>query len=64
MLDLEELLAQVRAYFRDCEAAPGLSPAYHPTEAGALKVIYHRDKAEAGQIRWAFARIVSRKSQP
>lgn len=64
MLELEGLLAQVRVYLRDCEEAPGLSRAYHPTEAGALRVIFHRNDAEAGQIRWAFGRVLSRRSQP
>jgi hypothetical protein len=64
MLELEGLMAQVRAYLRDCEGSPGLSRVYHPTEAGVLKMIYHRNDAEAGQIRWAYGRIVSRRSQP
>jgi hypothetical protein len=45
---------EVRGYLADCAAAPGLSPKYHPTADGALKVIFHRGKAEESQIRAAF----------
>jgi hypothetical protein len=31
-----------------------LSPAYHPTEDGALKLIHHRGPDQAAQIRAAF----------
>jgi hypothetical protein len=45
---------EVRGYLADCAAAPGLSPKYHPTAEGALKVIFHRGKAEESQIRDAY----------
>lgn len=46
----------VRRYLDDCAASPGLSPKYHPTAEGALKVIFHRGKDEETQIREAFSR--------
>ena len=46
---------EVRDYLDDCATAPGLSPKYHPTAEGALKVIWHRGKAEESQIRAVFA---------
>jgi hypothetical protein len=46
---------EVRGYLADCAAAPGLSPKYHPTPEGAVKLIWHRGKAEESQIRAAFA---------
>jgi hypothetical protein len=47
---------EVRGYLADCAAAPGLSPKYHPTAEGVLKVIWHRGKAEESQIRAVFAK--------
>lgn len=46
--------AEVRRYLDDCDAASGLSPKFHPTAEGALKVIWHRGKDEESQIRAAF----------
>ena len=57
---------QVRSYLRYCErsrremeaAGSHLDPKYHPTEAGALKLIFHGgDTAKAAQIRQAFREI-------
>jgi hypothetical protein len=45
---------EIRDYLADCEAAPGLSPKYHPTAEGAVKVIFHRGKDEESQIRAVF----------
>lgn len=57
LLTADYLTAHVRAYLADCYAArETLNPAYHPTAAGALKVIYHEGIAQADQIRRAFNR--------
>jgi hypothetical protein len=55
------LLEQVQAYLRDCRGAADLDPRYHPTPAGAVKVIYHQGAAQAAQITSAFEAI-SKKS--
>ena len=55
MSDENRFAGEVCRYVADCEAAPGLSPKYHPTAEGALKVIFHRGKDEEHQIRAAFA---------
>jgi len=49
--DTERLKTGVLAYLADCRAAPWLDPAYHPTEAGALKAVFHRARAEADIVR-------------
>jgi hypothetical protein len=46
--------AEVRQYLADCDANPELSRKYHPTAEGALKVVFHRGKAEESQVRAAF----------
>ena len=47
--------AEAAAYLADCTRHAGLlSPAYHPTEPGALKVIWHRGEEQEAQIRAAF----------
>ena len=53
---------QVRAYLADCRraaremeaAGSSLDPKHHPTEAGCLKLVYHRNPDEAAEIRAAF----------
>lgn len=45
---------QVREYLADCAEVPGLDRRHHPTETGALKMIWHRGDAEAEQVRRAF----------
>lgn len=59
---------QVRDYLAYCRKAAAelrargsvLSPAYHPTADGAVKMIAHRgDPAEAKKIREAFARATA-----
>ena len=48
-------LTEACVYLADCRTK-GLDPKYHPTAAGAVKVIGHRaDPAEAAAIRAAFA---------
>jgi hypothetical protein len=55
-LDPAYLKAQIFAYLADCYANRGiLSPAHHPTEAGALRVIYHQGPLQAAQVRAAWA---------
>jgi hypothetical protein len=50
--------AEVGRYLADCTAyARVLSPAYHPTEDGALKLIHHRGQDQAAQIRAAFRAV-------
>ena len=47
--------AEVGRYLADCAAyVRVLSPAYHPTEDGALKLIWNRGPDQAAQIRAAF----------
>jgi hypothetical protein len=46
--------AEVAAYLADCLAFPWLDPAHHPTEKGAVNMIYHRDQDEKDQIKAAF----------
>lgn len=55
-IDADQLKADVRAYLADCRAAPWLNPAYHPTEAGAIKAIHHRTRTEEEIIRGIFQR--------
>jgi len=45
----------VRDYLTACEAnAAVLSKKYHPTEDGAVKIIFHRTPDDAEQIRDTF----------
>jgi hypothetical protein len=47
--------AAVRDYLDTCRANDGLlSRKYHPTENGAVKLIFHRTPDEARDIREAF----------
>ena len=56
---------QVRSYLRYCDrarremeaAGSHLDPKYNPTEAGCLRLVYHRTPAEAQEIRAAFREI-------
>jgi len=53
---------QVRDYLAYCcqawkQLRGNLDPKYHPTEAGALRLIYHRTPAEAQEIRRAFREL-------
>jgi hypothetical protein len=45
---------RVAEYLTDCAAVPWLERKYHPTAAGALKLIYHRGPDEAAAIKAAF----------
>jgi hypothetical protein len=45
---------RVAEYLADCAAAPWLERKYHPTAAGAVKLIYHRGPGEAAAIKAAF----------
>jgi hypothetical protein len=57
LLDPQAVSRQVDIYRQDCYTARALlNPAYHPTAAGALKVIWHRGPEQADQIRAAFER--------
>jgi hypothetical protein len=52
VIDRDRLTAQVDAYLADCRKHRAIiNPAYHPTEAGALKIICHRSDEEAAVIR-------------
>jgi hypothetical protein len=52
--------AEVARYLADCaEHARVLSPAYHPTEEGARKLIWHRGPAQAAQISAAYREAVA-----
>jgi hypothetical protein len=56
VIDADRLSWDVRRYLADCRAHSGiLSPRYHPTEAGALKAVYHRGREEEDVIRGEFA---------
>jgi hypothetical protein len=51
-IDRDRLTAQVDAYLADCRKHRAIiNAAYHPTEAGALKIIHHHDTTEADVIR-------------
>lgn len=56
--------AEVRAYLADCRACPWIDPAYHPTEAGAVKVIAHRNSEEENQIKAAFRSVAPAIAAP
>lgn len=55
------LLEQLRAYLADCKRFR-LDPAYHPTAAGALKMIPWRGDVQRWQVTREFERL-SNKSQ-
>jgi hypothetical protein len=45
----------VLEYLDDCKASKDtLSPKYHPTDSGAVKMIFHRTPDEAEEIRDTF----------
>jgi hypothetical protein len=58
---------EVAAYLASCAASPvPLDPAYHPTQAGAVKLIFHRrhrdktaDQRAEAQIRAAFRALTA-----
>jgi hypothetical protein len=59
VINHDRIKADVTAYLADCHANRALlSPAYHPTEAGALKAIYHHGDAEADAVRAAYQQAV------
>jgi hypothetical protein len=61
----ERLEWHVRRYLADCRQFSGiLSAKHHPTEDGAVKVIFHRGKAEADAIRTEFGRQVAAGPRP
>ena len=49
--------AEVRAYLADCRAYPWIDRAYHPTEAGAVKLIGYRSPEEEDQIKATFRSV-------
>jgi hypothetical protein len=52
--------AEVAGYLADCDQhAALLSPSCHPTEDGAVKLIYHRGPEQAEEIRAAFRAAVA-----
>jgi hypothetical protein len=46
--------AEARSYLVTCAAYPYVDRRYHPTEDGAVKIIWHRDASQAAQIRNTF----------
>jgi hypothetical protein len=51
-INRDRLTTDVKQYLTDCHANRAiLNAAYHPTEAGALKIICHRSDEEAAVIR-------------
>jgi len=60
-INRQQLTAGVAAYLADCRTHRDLLTAkYHPTEAGALKAVYHVGDAEAEFIRGAYAEACRR----
>lgn len=59
--------AEIAAYLADCAASPvRLDPAYHPTEDGAVKLVFHRrrhdpaaDQRAEDQIRATFRALTA-----
>lgn len=52
---------EVRDYLADCARLPGLDPRHHPTEDGAVKLIWHRGSPdEADRIRATFRTMATR----
>ena len=56
--------AEVRAYLADCRAWTQLDRTYHPTEEGAVKLIWHRGPEEAEQIKAAFRSVAPAIATP
>jgi hypothetical protein len=56
--------AEARAYLADCAAYPWLDRTYHPTEAGAVKLIGHRTSEEEDQIKAAFRSVAPAIAAP
>ena len=62
----------VREYLRYCKRAAAelklkgshLDPKYHPTEAGCLRLVFHRTPAEAQEIRQAYRAITDKEQNP
>lgn len=54
---------QVQQYLADCAAAPGLDRRYHPTEDGAVKLIWHRGEKQENQIRTTFRALSNSESR-
>ena len=58
----------VREYLRYCKRAAAelklqgssLDKRYHPTEAGCLKLVYHRNAAEAEEIRRVYRELTAK----
>jgi hypothetical protein len=70
---VNDYTGQVRAYLAYCRRSAAelkargsfLSPEFHPTAAGAVKMIPHRsDPAEARAIRQAFREVAETAEQP
>jgi hypothetical protein len=59
-VDTDAIAVQVRRYLRDCAAAPWLDGRYHPTEDGALKVVFHRGREQETAVRAAFRHLTGR----
>ena len=54
----DHLTGAVARYLRDCaDHSSALEPRYHPTEKGAIKVIFARNSAEKDAIKEEFRRI-------
>lgn len=59
--------AEVAAYLADCTGSPvRLDPAYHPTEGGVVKLVFHRrhhdpaaDQGAEDQIRAVFRALTT-----
>lgn len=60
----DELRSRIRRYLADCRKYREiLDPRYHPTEAGAIKIIFHRGRLEAQQIRDAYRELCSTEAK-
>ena len=60
--ELQQLTRDVRDYIADCRKLRAyLSPEYHPTESGAVKLVYHR-KGDEKFIRDTFRDLISRET--
>lgn len=56
--------AQVRAYLADCARYGWIDRAYHPTEAGAAKLIWHRTPEDEEHIKAAFRSVAPATATP
>jgi hypothetical protein len=54
--------AEVQEYLSVCARNPQIDRRYHPTEDGAVKMIWHHGKAEADAIKAAFDELSTRKT--